>query len=127
MHHFVTEKNLGEIFFASFDVFLDDKTNVVQPDILFISKENNKIIDEEGTVHGVPDLIIEILSPGNKTHDTVKKKELYEKFGVKEYWIVDPETKKSIGYSLDAENHYQVITEASGSVESLLLGETFTF
>lgn len=51
-------------------------------------------------MHGVPDLVIEILSPGNKKHDQVTKKNLYEKFAVKEFWIVDPETKEATGYWL---------------------------
>jgi Uma2 family endonuclease len=61
----------------------------VQPDIVFIAKENLSIIQEH--IHGVPDLIIEVLSEGNKSHDLKTKKELYEKFGVKEYWIIHPE------------------------------------
>src|SRR5688572_26467725 len=62
---FVNENNLGELFVAPFDVYLDETANAVQPDIFFISKAKVDIVDNEGYVHGVPDLIIEILSPGN--------------------------------------------------------------
>ena len=89
MLQLVENNNLGEVFVAPFDVYLDESSNAVQPDILFISKEKTLIINEDGHVHGVPDLIVEIVSPGNKRYDTVVKKELYERFGVREYWIVN--------------------------------------
>ncbi|WP_456405852.1 Uma2 family endonuclease [Caldithrix abyssi] len=65
----------------------------VTPDILFIAKENQKIITEDN-IKGAPDLIIEILSPSSAYYDLVEKKELYEQFGVKEYWIVDPKKQR---------------------------------
>ena len=81
---FVRTNKLGKVFFAPLDLYLDQHSNVVQPDILFIDKNNPLVIDNRG-LRGIPDLIIEILSPGNKKYDSVKKKKLYEKFGVKEY------------------------------------------
>jgi len=84
---FARQHDLGEVFAAPFDVYLDEKKNLVQPDLLFILKENAHIV--QGHVHGSPDLIIEILSPSNKKRDLVTKKSLYEKFSVKEYWIID--------------------------------------
>lgn len=78
----------GLILFAPMDVHFDDE-NVVQPDIIFICNENLHII-RDGWVKGVPDLLVEILSPSNGKHDLIRKKALYERFGVKEYWIVDP-------------------------------------
>jgi len=123
---FVTKNKLGEIFYAPFDVFLDESANAIQPDILFIAKQNASILNDEGIVHGVPDLIIEILSPGNKKHDLITKKNLYEKFGVKEYWIVDPDTKKSMGYTLK-DKSYQLIAEETAKINSILLEETFIF
>jgi Uma2 family endonuclease len=85
---FVTENDLGEVFYAPCDVYLD-KENVVQPDILFISKERLNIIDEKN-IQGAPDLVIEIISESTAYRDLVQKKKLYAKFGVKEYWIVIP-------------------------------------
>jgi len=120
-----TEKNeLGEVFVAPFDVYLDEQANAVQPDIIFVSKKQANIVQDH--IHGVPDLLIELLSPENKSHDTVIKKNLYEKFGVKEYWIVDPATKESIGYRLK-ENKYQEILRSTGSISSELLNNTFEF
>jgi Uma2 family endonuclease len=94
MRNWVNESNSGVCVTAPMDVFFDDK-NVLQPDILFILKENLGIV-KDGKIKGSPDLIIEILSPGNKKHDTEIKKAIYEQFGVKEYFIADPETKEVI-------------------------------
>ena len=90
----------GEVIIAPFDVYLDATSNAVQPDIIVILNSNKGQSKPNGHFHGVPDVIVEILSPGNKDYDLVKKKELYERFGVKEYWIVDPESKETIGYFL---------------------------
>ena len=85
---FVEENDMGEVFYAPCDVYLDDE-NVVQPDILFISKERLNIIGEKN-IRGAPDLVIEIISENSAYRDMVQKKRLYAKFGVKEYWIVIP-------------------------------------
>jgi Uma2 family endonuclease len=121
----VRKKKLGKIFFAPLDLYLDEHSNVVQPDIVFIAKNNPLVIDKRG-LRGVPDLIIEILSPGNKKYDSVKKKNLYEKFGVKEYWIVDPETKIAIGFLLKG-SVYINQKESRGQLRSSIIGETFAF
>lgn len=126
IHSFVESNDLGEILPAPLDVYLDQKSNAVEPDLIYIGKANSHILDADGNVNGVPDLLIEILSPGNKSHDTVTKKNLYEKFGVKEYWIVDPSTKEAIGYKL-IEQKYSVIGEYVGEIKSQLLNHSFTF
>jgi len=89
MERFVREKGLGMVFHAPCDVYLDDE-NVIQPDILFVSHERTHIIGKNN-IQGAPDLVIEILSESTAYTDLMKKKRLYAKFGVKEYWIVDPE------------------------------------
>jgi Uma2 family endonuclease len=122
----VTKQHLGEVFHAPFDVYLDEEANAVQPDIFFIAKEHSGIIEDHGYVHGVPDLIIEILSPGNKRYDQVTKKSLYERFQVKEYWIVDPETKETTGYEMK-EGIYEEFFHAFGKLQSRLLNSIFNF
>ena len=64
------------------------ETDVVQPDLIFISKERGRIIAEEA-VFGAPDLVIEILSPSTAARDMGYKRDLYELHGVKEYWMAD--------------------------------------
>jgi Uma2 family endonuclease len=120
------DENMGEIIIAPFDVYLDDKSNAVQPDIVVVLKENDGIIDRQGSINGVPDLLIEVLSKGNETNDTIKKFALYERFGVKEYWIVEPTTKLATGYAL-VDERYQKLKEETGIIRSPLLKATFKF
>ena len=82
------ENDLGWVLDAPFDVLFTD-TDVVQPDILFISREREHILTP-ANVQGAPDLIVEILSPSSSTRDWRAKRELYATHGVREYWIIDP-------------------------------------
>ncbi|MBI5679117.1 MAG: Uma2 family endonuclease [Planctomycetes bacterium] len=91
IERFVREKKLGRVFDAPCDVYLDEE-NVVQPDILFVSEERTHIIGKTH-IQGAPDLAVEILSESSAYTDLMKKKRLYARFGVKEYWIVDPDGK----------------------------------
>ncbi|MEA3485528.1 MAG: Uma2 family endonuclease [Candidatus Aerophobetes bacterium] len=90
LEDFVRKNRSGEIFYAPYDVHLGD--NVVQPDILFVSKEHSYVIITE-EIKGAPDLVIEILSPATAERDRTIKRALYARYGVREYWIVDPEEK----------------------------------
>jgi Uma2 family endonuclease len=96
----IDDHDKGHVIVAPFDVYLDETSNAVQPDIVVILKTNKNQPEPKGHFHGVPDLVVQVLSPGNREHDLVKKKNLYEKFGVREYWIVDPQTKEIIAYTL---------------------------
>lgn len=89
----------GEIYIAPFDVYLDDD-NVVQPDICFFSAARLHHLSDRGA-EAAPDLIIELLSPTNAYQDLRYKWELYEKFGVAEYFIADPQDGTVIAYRLD--------------------------
>jgi len=71
----------------------------LQPDIVFISKQRQEIIKDDG-IHGAPDMVIEILSPSTAYYDIRKKYRIYEQSRVKEYWIVDPDMKSAELYSL---------------------------
>jgi Uma2 family endonuclease len=80
----------GELRFSPIDVYLDDE-NIVQPDIMWVSKDNDRCQLVEGRRwHGAPDLVIEILSPSTALRDKTAKFDLYEKHGVREYWMLDP-------------------------------------
>jgi Uma2 family endonuclease len=82
------EHPVGEVYAAPLDVILSD-VDVVEPDLLFVSNERAEVL---GTwIHGAPDLVVEILSPGTRRTDETTKRRLYERAGVREYWIVDDE------------------------------------
>lgn len=120
LDNFITKNQLGELFYAPYDVHLDNE-NVVQPDILFISKDRSGIIGEKN-VQGAPDLVVEIISESSAYRDMVQKKKLYAKYGVKEYWIVIPEGEEIEIYTLK-ENAYQLYKAygKGNSLESPLL------
>jgi Uma2 family endonuclease len=103
LDRYVSDKKLGEIFFAPIDVYLDEH-NIFQPDLLFIPEAKKAILTDEGVVEGVPDLVIEILSPSTGKHDRGKKKQAYEFHGVQEYWIVDITNKIIEVYVLEKEH-----------------------
>ena len=91
LHGHVLKHKLGEVFHAPFDVVLSD-TDVVQPDVSFVSTGRSPIVTE-ANARGAPDLVVEILSVSTAAIDRVKKLALYERCGVREYWLVDPASK----------------------------------
>ncbi len=117
---FVYKNELGEIVDAPFDVVLSE-TVVVQPDIVFISKDNLKNI-KNGRLFGPPDLAIEIVSPGSYHRDRYEKFRLYKKYGVREYWIVLPREKVIEVWCLkDGKYVLHSIAVEKGEVESCVL------
>ena len=120
LRDFVFKKDLGEVFDAPIDVYFEE-TETYQPDIIFISKERLNII-KETKIEGAPDLIIEILSPATAYYDLRKKFKIYEKHGVKEYWIVDPEEKSIEIYINEKQKFILVETKnKTGTIKSQLL------
>lgn len=103
LNNYIRQHKAGEVYFAPVDVYLNTK-NAFQPDIFFISNEKKDIIKENG-VYGSPDLVIEILSKGNRKTDLIKKKNVYQNAGVKEYWVVDPDTKWCEGFILENQTY----------------------
>lgn len=87
--NFLKVHPLGEAFAAPFDVILSDE-DIVEPDLLFVSADRRAIITDKN-VRGAPDLVIEILSETTRKTDEIIKRKLYERYGVAEYWIVDPD------------------------------------
>jgi Uma2 family endonuclease len=87
---YVRSRDLGVVLVAPTEIRLAVDT-AVQPDIIFISRERMHIIRSRN-IEGAPDLVIEILSPSNRRVDLTRKKAVYERLGVPEYWIVDPES-----------------------------------
>ena len=109
---FVRENKLGELLLAPVDVILS-MTDIVHPDLVFVSRDRLNIITKKNIVEA-PDLVVEILSEHTESIDRKKKMTLYEKHGVKEYWIVDP-SKKVIEQLVLKENFYQLHSTVSGT------------
>lgn len=115
----VERKNLGVTLVAPVDVYLESLLSAVQPDVLFVSNENMSIINVDGYIYGAPDVIVEVLS-SDKKRDTVLKKHLYERAGVKEYYIVDPANKNVTAFALVDEKFVETYS-IEGLFESQLL------
>ncbi len=88
---FVKERDLGWVFYSAIDVVLS-AYDVVQPDLVFVSKEREGIL-ARANIRGAPDLAVEILSPSTSRRDRRDKFDLYERHGVGEYWLADPELR----------------------------------
>ncbi|QNN40488.1 Uma2 family endonuclease [Pedobacter roseus] len=105
------EKQLCKVFISPFDVRFPKKSKadksiftVLQPDI-FVLCDRNKI-DARGCV-GAPDLIVEVLSPGNTKMELLYKYRVYEEFGVKEYWVVSQSNQNILIYTLNDIGKFQ--------------------
>lgn len=117
---FVRKQNLGRVFVAPFDVILSDY-DVVEPDLIFISRERMQAIVKEW-IRGAPDLIVEVLSPSTAEIDCGLKMKLYEKYRVSEYWLADPATEIIEVYVL-RQDGYELFSRASKGqrVKSVML------
>ena len=115
----VNTQNLGEIFVAPFDVVLDADSsvseNIVQPDLMFISKDRLNIITDDN-IRGAPDLVIEVLSDSTARYDRVGKMRTYTEFGVKEYWIIDADQKTLEAFDLTGDEPVLQATLAESDV-----------
>ena len=82
---------LGEVFMAPFDIVFT-RFDVVEPDLLYMSHERAAEVLTSMNVQGAPEIVVEIASPSTRKRDDTIKRNLYERAGVTEYWIVDPKT-----------------------------------
>ena len=100
---------LGMAFADHFDVHFPDGSNVFQPDFIYVSAEKakNLFYDKNMTLHGVPDMVAEIFSKSTMKRDMTIKKDVYERNGVKEYWIIDP-WKETIDVYLLRDGKYEL-------------------
>ena len=87
-NYFFQHQN-GYVFADDVDVHFPDGS-IYKPDLIVVSKENENILEWHKAIFGAPDMVVEVLSQSTKRNDETIKKDTYEKFGVKEYWIVNP-------------------------------------
>jgi Uma2 family endonuclease len=101
LSEFVEDQHLGEAFVSPFDVVFS-RFDVVEPDVLYVSKARAAVLTEKN-VQGAPDLVVEVLSPATARVDRTTKLKLYARFGVQEYWIVDPDGPSAEVYRREKE------------------------
>ena len=108
---------LGQLFTAPSDVVLSD-FDVVEPDLLYVSNARAAALLTPANVQGAPDLVIEIGSPSTRKRDETIKRHLYERAGVSEYWVVDPDTDVVRVYRRDGDMFGRAIelTREAGDV-----------
>jgi Uma2 family endonuclease len=89
---YVERHHTGEVLYAPFDVKLSLFT-VLVPDLVYFTAERFGHVVNDKHATAAPDLVVEILSPGTRRRDKGRKRAVYDREGVREYWIVDPETR----------------------------------
>jgi Uma2 family endonuclease len=121
---FLEVNKIGELYIAPFDVHLS-KRNILHPDLAFVANQNLHLVEEKGLV-GSPDIVVEILSPSTSHLDLGEKRDIYEHYGVKEYFIVDPSSKNVISLILGGKE-FKALEETVGNFYSPLLDTTISF
>ena len=104
LRDFVRGRSLGRVYVAPFDVHLPSG-DIVEPDVIFVTTAKLGIV--QGWIRGVPDFVVEVLSPDGIERDRIVKRVLYAKNGIREYWLVDARGA-DIGFgdtNFDLENH----------------------
>ena len=97
------DPGLAQVFNAPMDLVVDRNT-AVQPDLIIVGTARTSIITARA-LEGAPDVVVEILSPSTRDRDEHIKRRLYERFGVREYWLVDSEAETLIAYRRDDEGY----------------------
>ena len=115
----VRENNLGRVYAAPTDIRLTPD-NVLIPDIFFVARERLHIVGPR-TIDAAPDLVVEILAPGTRRRDLTVKRNLYAQFGVREYWVVDPDDRTVIVFERVGRMYQPAPPLADGAIQSRVL------
>jgi len=111
LYDWVSKGNLGKVVTAPIDMVLSPH-RVTQPDIVFIAQDRLTII--RNAIHGPVDLAVEVISLGGRNRDRIEKRDLYEQYGVKEYWIIDPEAQ-TVEVSCLEEGRYRLLMRCTAN------------
>jgi Uma2 family endonuclease len=101
----IVESGLGLVIGAPFDVYLDEQ-NVPQPDLMVVLRDREHVLGS-ARLESAPSLALEIVSPSSATKDRVSKRNLYARYGVPEYWLVDPEAETVTIFSDPRDGRYR--------------------
>jgi Uma2 family endonuclease len=113
----VNARGLGKVFFASVDCILDNIT-VVQPDLVFVETARLSVMSQRG-IEGAPTLAVEVISPSSVGIDRRRKLQLYARYAVPYYWIVDPPARTIEAHQL-AQGQYREAGTLSGTTSASL-------
>ena len=116
LDRWVIDHDLGTVMLAPTDVVLDEK-NALQPDLFFYSI-GNPLHEVNGRLHGVPDLVVEIMSPSSRDRDAVVKAMRYARAGVREFWLVDPGPRTITVFVLKGDSYDELRPHSDGSLPS---------
>ncbi|MFZ4660763.1 MAG: Uma2 family endonuclease [Caldilineaceae bacterium] len=121
LRQFIREHQLGVVLTAPFEVHLSETSKPVQPDVFFIRKERQPTAGDRIFV-GAPDLIVEVISPSSIRLDRKAKFDAYERYGVAEYWLVEPKLRGVEVYIL-SNGEYALLGQYTGNelIESQML------
>jgi Uma2 family endonuclease len=114
---YLRENKVGVAFGSPLDVVFSD-FDVVEPDLLFVSDAHRKVLTAKN-IQGAPDLVVEVGSPGTRRRDELIKHQLYERFGVSEYWVVDPDIDVIKVYRLTDSRYTRVLELTLGANDVL--------
>lgn len=121
---FLRKNKIGEVRIAPFDVHFSDD-DILQPDLLFIKNEKLNLVRNKG-LFGAPDIVIEILSPSTSYLDFQEKRFIYERNGVQEYFLVEPESKIVTSFLLK-NNQYEEQEATESVIKSTVLNTDIPF
>ncbi len=124
LRSFVEPRGLGKVHYAPVDVILPGLATPVQPDILFVAEARKQIVELK-YVHGAPDLLVEVLSPSNPSHDRKTKFALYAEAGVAEYWILDSRARTISVFALEGKAYKLHCRSGRGETATSRLIEGF--
>jgi Uma2 family endonuclease len=117
---YVRSKNLGDVFIAPFAMKLEKERRGREPDLLFVSRERNHLI-EPTFLNGAADLVVEVVSPESVGRDRGEKFVEYEAAGVREYWLIDYERNRAEFYELAASDGLYRLARTDGVFHSKVI------
>lgn len=106
----------GLLFMAPLDIVFSE-FNAAQPDVVFFLRDREHLIDLRKVIRVPPDIAVEVLSPSTAAVDRGRKMRMFERFGVREYWMVDPDTERIEVYRLDRDR-FVLAESASGAASA---------
>jgi Uma2 family endonuclease len=106
-------RNAGMVLASGYKIRIDDQHGVM-PDLVFIKSGRGHLAGEQGMEKGPPDLVVEVISPGSRRHDSIRKLRWYAQIGVPEYWLIDAEEDSLERLVLEPNGHYMIAETFEG-------------